>query len=124
MRRTVLALLALFLAVRPATAVRMIAESENSVTELRPLMDLVAVVEEKYAGGGPKLKTEDLMSRALGGMVRGLDRYSEFLDTQQFKDLQDDTRGSFEGVGIAIGIVNNKLQVIAPIEGTPPTARD
>lgn len=95
-----------------------VAESGNSVQEIRPLIDLMEVIEANYAFSKP-LKTKEIMDAALVGMVRGLDRYSEFLDQEKYKDLQDDTRGHFEGVGIAIGIVNNRLQVIAPIEGTP-----
>lgn len=85
---------------------------------LRPLVDLIETVRTHYVGDA-QLHTKGLINEALKGMVAGLDRYSEYLDQQRYKDLQDDTRGSFNGVGIAIGIVSDKLMVIAPIEGTP-----
>lgn len=85
---------------------------------LGPLLELIETVESKYAGDGARSQ-EELVKDALGGMVASLDRYSEFLDQQKYKDLQEDTRGSFGGVGIEIGPVNGRLSVIAPIEGTP-----
>jgi carboxyl-terminal processing protease len=36
-----------------------------------------------------------------------------------YKEIQVETKGEFGGVGIQIGIKENRLAVIAPIEGTP-----
>jgi carboxyl-terminal processing protease len=36
-----------------------------------------------------------------------------------YKEIQVETKGEFGGVGIQIGIKDNRLAVIAPIEGTP-----
>ena len=85
---------------------------------LNPLLELIDLVEKHYATDSP-VTERDLLDRSLSGMVADLDRYSEFLDQQKFKDLQEDTRGSFGGIGIEIGIQAGKLSVIAPIEGTP-----
>jgi carboxyl-terminal processing protease len=90
----------------------------NPGRDIKPLTELIGTVQENYAGD-ERFKTGDLVSAALTGMVSGLDRYSEFLDVQKYKDLQEDTKGSFGGVGIEIGIVHDRLSVIAPIEGTP-----
>jgi carboxyl-terminal processing protease len=39
-----------------------------------------------------------------------------------FKEMQVETKGEFGGLGIQIGIKNNRLTVIAPIEDTPAFA--
>jgi len=85
---------------------------------LRPLMEVIDTVEKNYAAE-KKLETRDLIGEGLNGMVGSLDRYSEYLDSQKYQDLQEETRGFFGGVGIEIGYLNNRLSVIAPIEGTP-----
>ncbi len=85
---------------------------------LRPLLEVIDTVEQNYAGE-PRLSTQDLIGEGLTGMVASLDRYSEYLDVQKYRDLQEDTRGSFGGVGIEIGYLNNRLSVLAPIDGTP-----
>ena len=53
-------------------------------------------------------------------MVRGLDDpYSVFLKPDLAKKFREDMRGSFEGVGMEIGIKNKQLTVIAPLPDTP-----
>ena len=38
---------------------------------------------------------------------------------EMYKEIQVETKGEFGGVGIQIGMKDNRLAVIAPIEGTP-----
>jgi carboxyl-terminal processing protease len=92
--------------------------AKKQAQDLTPLTTLIRTIQENYAAD-ERLTTKDLSNTALSGMVGGLDRYSEFLDAQKYKDLQEDTKGSFGGIGIEIGIVNDRLSVIAPIDGTP-----
>jgi len=56
---------------------------------------------------------------ALHGMLRTLDAHSDFLEPEAYSDMQDDTAGKFSGIGIHIGIRDDALTVIAPIEDTP-----
>ncbi len=113
MRGAAIALLAVLLLQSPQAAI-----GRENLESLRPLVELIELIRENYAGE-PRLGTKELVDNALSGMVSSLDSYSEFLDAQRYKDLQEDTRGSFSGIGIEIGPVNGKLTVIAPIEGTP-----
>jgi carboxyl-terminal processing protease len=64
----------------------------------------------------------ELIIRSIEGMIGTLDPYSQLLDPDDFDDLKIDTRGRFGGIGIEIGLRNNILTVIAPIEGTPAHA--
>jgi len=60
---------------------------------------------------------------AISGMVKSLgDPYTVFMNPEDTKRFQDDISGSFEGVGMEIGIRNRNLQVISPLEGTPAKA--
>jgi len=60
-----------------------------------------------------------LIQGALKGMLQSLDPHSQFLDEEAFKAMKEDTSGQFGGLGITIGIKDNVLTVIAPMEGTP-----
>jgi len=66
-----------------------------------------------------KVAYRDLIYSALRGMVGSLDPHSEFLTPEDFKDLRDDTEGSFGGLGLVVGIRDGFLTVIAPMENTP-----
>lgn len=57
---------------------------------------------------------------AIRGVIRSLeDPYSDLYSPQQSKIFEENLKGSFCGVGIEIGIRNNLLTVIAPLENTP-----
>lgn len=62
---------------------------------------------------------EELMDKALSGMLSNLDAHSTFLNAKHFESLKVQTDGEFGGLGITVGIKDGALTVIAPIEGTP-----
>jgi len=74
---------------------------------------------QKYIRNG-ELNTQNMIYGAISGMVRSLeDPYTEFFNPQDTKTFVNDTSGRFEGVGMEVGLKNNQLQVVAPLEGTP-----
>jgi len=52
-------------------------------------------------------------------MLSTLDPHSAYMTADMYKEMQVETKGEFGGVGIQIGVKENRLAVIAPIEGTP-----
>ncbi|MFQ5585065.1 MAG: S41 family peptidase, partial [Calditrichia bacterium] len=56
---------------------------------------------------------------AIKGMLNTLDAHSTFMPPSIYKEMQVDTKGEFGGLGLQIGIKENSLVVVAPIEGTP-----
>ena len=80
------------------------------------------VIQEKHANKD-SLDYQDMVFGAISGMVDSLgDPYTVFMDPEESKQFQDNISGSFEGVGMEIGIRNRQLQVISPLEGTPAKA--
>lgn len=73
-------------------------------------------VEENYVD---TVKNEALIQGAIKGMLETLDPHSNFLPPDVFRDMKIDTSGKFGGVGIEIGVRDNVLTVVAPIEDTP-----
>jgi carboxyl-terminal processing protease len=62
---------------------------------------------------------DKLIKEAIIGMVHGLDPHSDFLDAEEFKELQVDTQGKFGGLGIDVSIGDGVVRVVSPIEDTP-----
>ncbi|MBU1657955.1 S41 family peptidase [bacterium] len=62
---------------------------------------------------------EELMDKALQGMMSNLDAHSNYLTQKDYKSLKVQTNGEFGGLGITVGVKDGALTVIAPIEGTP-----
>ena len=81
--------------------------------------DAWRVIQEKYAATD-SFDYQEMVYGAVSGMVKSLgDPYTTFMDPEEAKRFRDDISGSFEGVGMEIGVRNGRLQVIAPLEGTP-----
>src|SRR5262245_14407303 len=57
--------------------------------------------------------------RAVEGMVKSLDGNSSFMPPHEFREMQEETRGSFGGIGIRIGIEDGQVVIVEPIDGTP-----
>ena len=77
------------------------------------------VLEEKYVNP-EEIDTQEMVYGAISGMIKSLgDPYTVFFDPEDNKKFLEDVSGSFEGVGMQIGIRKRQLQVIAPLKGTP-----
>lgn len=67
-----------------------------------------------------KLDDSKLFYGAMQGLVAGVnDPYTVFMPPEQNKSFQDSMNGSFEGIGAEIGVKDNVITVIAPIDGMP-----
>jgi carboxyl-terminal processing protease len=76
-------------------------------------------LQEKFVDK-EKIDIQKIIYGAISGMVNSLqDPYTVFLTPEQSKRFEEDVKGTFEGVGMEIGIKKGQLQVIAPLEGTP-----
>lgn len=77
------------------------------------------VLEERFVDKG-KLDVQKMIYGAVSGMVKSLeDPYTVFLPPEEARKFLEDIKGTFEGVGMEIGIKKGQLQVVAPLEGTP-----
>jgi carboxyl-terminal processing protease len=76
-------------------------------------------LQEKFVDKS-KIDPKQIIYGAISGMVKSLgDPYTVFLTPEEAKRFVEDVRGTFEGVGMEIGIKKGQLQVIAPLQGTP-----
>lgn len=62
---------------------------------------------------------EELIDKAIQGMLESLDPHSQYLDMRMYDDLMTSTQGSFGGLGIEISVRDKYPTVVSPIEGTP-----
>ncbi|BAI80826.1 carboxyl-terminal protease [Deferribacter desulfuricans SSM1] len=83
---------------------------------LEKFTNVMSIVQENYV---EKVDNERLINGAIKGMLQELDPHSNYFDKDTFKEFQIETKGEFGGLGITIGIKDNILTVIAPLEDTP-----
>ena len=78
-------------------------------------------LEENYVDKD-KIDYKEVLYGAISGMTESLeDPYTVFMKPEKTESFLEsvETGGSFEGVGMEIGIKKGKLTVIAPLENTP-----
>ena len=92
---------------------------EKEATRLESLAKFTKVISivEKY--DVDDVTIEQLIDKALDGMMKNLDAHSNYLTKKDYKRLQVQTSGEFGGLGITVGMKDGALTVIAPIDGTP-----
>lgn len=115
--RSVRALLCALLCISPVRA----QDNEEDVSpykEMKTLARAIELVRQDYVDGD-KTGYEDLTYNALRGMLAELDPHSDFMDPKDFKGMQEDTKSEFGGLGVVVGLKNDRLTIVAPMEGTP-----
>ncbi len=84
--------------------------------ELKTFTEVLSMVKKHYV---EEVKPKDLIYGAIRGMLNSLDPHSSFMTAEGYKEMQVETKGEFGGIGIQIGMKDNILTVIAPIDDTP-----
>lgn len=78
--------------------------------------DALSTVRTDYV---EEVDSKKLIYGALKGMLESLDDYSQFMEPDEYKEIQVETKGEFGGVGIEISMKDGVLTVITPLAGTP-----
>ncbi len=95
------------------------AETSIEASRLQSLAKFTKVlgIVEQYNVDG--LTIDQLIDKSLQGMLSNIDAHSTYMDKKSYDNLKTQTDGEFGGLGITVGMRDNALTVIAPIEGTP-----
>src|SRR5262245_29178176 len=97
---------------------RVLAGGDKLDEKMKTFSQIIGVVQDRYVD---EVSSEDLIYDGIRGMLRTLDPHTNFLDAENYKDMQDEQRGNFYGLGIVISkrTKEEPLTVISPIDGTP-----
>jgi carboxyl-terminal processing protease len=90
--------------------------SNSTYEDLKVFTDVLSLIQKDYV---EETKSKDLIYGAIKGMLETLDPHSGFMPPNMYKEMQEETKGRFEGLGIEITIKDSILTVVSPIEGTP-----
>lgn len=91
---------------------------------LRNVLEVIALLRAYHVEDVPTfdLVRAYLQKGTINGMLRETleDDYTRYMDPRAFERTREDTvEGEFGGIGIMVGIRNERLTIIAPIVGTP-----
>ena len=91
---------------------------ESPYDQLQLLARTMQLIRQDYVDES-KTGYADLAHNALRGMLEQLDPHSQFMDAKNFKNMQEDTRSEFGGLGVVVTERGGILTVINPMEDTP-----
>ena len=91
---------------------------DSGYSEIATFAKAIELIRQDYVDG-EKVSYHDLIYAAMKGMLSSLDPHSQFMDPDDFKDMQDDTRSRFNGLGVEVALKDGILTVVTPMEGTP-----
>ncbi|MEX0503322.1 S41 family peptidase [Alphaproteobacteria bacterium LSUCC0719] len=89
---------------------------EDTYRQLGLFGDIFQRVRESYVD---EIDDRDLIEAAITGMLTSLDPHSSFLNTENFSDMQEQTKGRFGGLGVEITMEQGMVKVVSPIDDTP-----
>ncbi len=92
------------------------AKDTVSVSDIRLFTSVFNMVKQAYVD---PVSDKDLMQNAIRGLLAGLDPHSEYLDKTQLQALDEDTSGSYDGLGIEVVTIRGHLRIVSPIDDTP-----
>jgi carboxyl-terminal processing protease len=77
------------------------------------------LLNDKYVDT-TKLNQQKMIYGAISGMVKSIgDPFSSFMDPEEAQKFSQQLQGTFEGIGVEIGMKNDILTVISPLSGSP-----
>ena len=90
--------------------------SDDIYVQIMKLNDVLNLTRKNYVD---KIDTQTLVEAAIQGMLEVLDPHSVYIPAKAMERVNEDIRGSFEGIGIEFTIINDTINVVSPIAGGP-----
>jgi len=102
-----------------AYAVPLKAKEERAgipMEDVQRFSNAIAQIKQYYVN---PVSDKELFDNAIRGMLAGLDPHSNYLNEEEFSDLQTSTSGEFGGLGIEVTMEDGLIKVITPLIDAP-----
>ena len=93
-------------------------QKDSAYANVELFNQVLEKVHNEYVNG-TNMTYHQLVYSALKGMVGSLDPHSEFLDPDDYQELEDDTEGQFGGLGLVVQMKDSYVTVISPMDDSP-----
>ena len=87
------------------------------LAEIERYVAVYRAVKQAYVD---KVSDRKLMQASVRGLLNDLDPHSAYLDKEESEQLDQDTNGAYEGIGVEVmQLPDRTLRVVSPIDDTP-----
>ncbi|WP_278601233.1 S41 family peptidase, partial [Clostridium tertium] len=97
-----------------------VAKDLNDIKDVKKYDLLFQVRDALLAKYDGEIDDNVLLESAIKGMTQSLkDPYTVFMNASEYKSFVEQSEGHFVGIGAQLGIKDDKVTVVSPIEGSP-----
>ncbi len=95
------------------------ATSSDEIFDVNLYSEVWDTLKQNYVNKST-IKDKDLFYGSLKGLAASLgDPYTIFMDPKDSQEFTNDLAGTFEGIGAEVGMRNDIITIIAPLDGMP-----
>lgn len=103
----------------PEDAIIVNKKSQDNTIDFSLFWKVWGILQDKYVDK-TKLDARELFYGAINGMLAATgDPYTTFFSPKENQAFNEDISGTFEGIGAEMGIKDDIITIIAPLEGMP-----
>lgn len=92
---------------------------DSVMDQTRKFSDVLSMAVKNYV---EDVDTQKLTEAAIKGMLDELDPHSVYITAKDMQKVEEEFRGSFDGIGVEFDVVNDTITVVSPIIGGPSEA--
>lgn len=92
------------------------AEESKTDYDINYFMEIMELIQQNYVYD---ISDEELIEGAIRGLFYNLDQHSQYYSQDELNELLEFTSGDFVGIGVYITIVEENIEIVESIEGSP-----
>lgn len=92
---------------------------DNVYEQVKKFSEVLSNAMKNYVDD---VDTQKLTEAAIRGMLDELDPHSVYIPAKDMERVEEEFKGSFEGIGIEFDIINDTITIVSPITGGPSEA--
>ncbi|MBO7483852.1 MAG: S41 family peptidase [Alphaproteobacteria bacterium] len=95
-------------------------KSDTKQEDVYLLMDLLGAAFQTIRDEAvEEISYRQMVEKSINGVLTSIDPHSGFLDAEEMREMETQTKGEFGGLGLEVGWDKDMVRVTAPIDDTP-----
>jgi len=86
---------------------------------LQVLEDIMEIIDRHYVD---EVDVDELFDNATRGVLENLDPHSRYYSAEEYREMQEQYRGDYAGIGVSFEMFDGVLTVLDALEGGPSQA--
>ena len=94
--------------------------TQLTLDDLRTFTDVFNQIRNNFV---EEVDDRELLNAAIRGMLSELDPHSSYMEVDEFKQMDNDFRGRYSGIGVELSLRDGDIKVVFVMPGGPAHGR-